>query len=129
VVRVAEHIGRGQDRELRHLVGDVLRRDVAHLEVAALQRHELGPLLEEVAPEIGLERKVRGDRLGELLRHLGPDVLVRKDGGEAQHRLVLRERRQRGKRHAGRDHGAAGEACNHLILPGAFIALPNGSVA
>ena len=59
VVGVAEDVGRGQDRELRHLVGDVLRRDVAHLEVAALQRDELGALLEEVAAVVGLEHEVR----------------------------------------------------------------------
>ena len=84
VVGVAEDVGRGQDRELGHLVGDVLRRDVAHLEVAALERDELGALLEQVAAVVGLEGEALAERLGELLRHLRPDVLVREHRGEAQ---------------------------------------------
>ena len=79
VVGVAEQVGGGDDRELGHLVGDVLRRDVAQLEVAALQRHELGALLEQVAAVVGLDGEVLADRLGELLGHLRPDVLVGED--------------------------------------------------
>jgi hypothetical protein len=50
VVGVAEQVGRGQDRPGGDLVGDVLGRDVAHLEIAALQGDELGALLNSVPP-------------------------------------------------------------------------------
>jgi hypothetical protein len=44
---IAEEIGRGQHRPFRDLVGNILRRDVAHLQIAALQRDKLRALLEQ----------------------------------------------------------------------------------
>ncbi len=90
VVRVAEQVGRRQDRPGRNLLRDVLRRDVAHLEVVALQRDELGALLEQVAAVERLERVVRFDILREHLDHVRADVLVREHCREAQRRLGLR---------------------------------------
>ena len=91
--RVAEEIAGRQDRPGRDLLGNVLRRDIAHLQVTALQRHELRALLEQVAAVIALEGEVVPDGVVEHLHHLGADVLLREDGGEAQLWLVLRERR------------------------------------
>ena len=100
---VAEQVGGGEDRPGRDLLGDVLRGDVAHLEIAALQGDELGALLEQGAAVIALEDEVVLDRVGEHLHHLGADVLLREHGREAQLRLVLRERRaRRRQRRAGR---------------------------
>ncbi len=73
---VAEQVGRGQDRPRGDLVGDVLRRDVAHLEIAALQRDEFGALAEQRSAVVQLELEVFRDRLGEPLHHLGADVLL-----------------------------------------------------
>ena len=85
VVGVAEQIGRGEDGPRRDLVGDVLRRDVAHLEVVALHGDELGALLEQRAAVIGLELEaLRLHVLAEPLHHFGPDVLLREDSGEPQ---------------------------------------------
>src|SRR3546814_15499189 len=66
-------------------------RDVAHLEVAALEGDELGALLEEGAAVVALEGEVAFDGVGEHLHHLGADVLLGEDGREAQRRLVLRK--------------------------------------
>ena len=84
VVGVAEQVGRGQDRPGGHLLGDVLRRDVAHLEVVALQGDQLGALLEQRAVVERLELEVGLDVLGEHLDHVGADVLVGEHRGEAE---------------------------------------------
>ena len=57
VVGVAEEVGRGNDRPGRDLVRDVLGRDVAHLEIAALHGDEFGALLEQRAAVVGLQRE------------------------------------------------------------------------
>src|SRR5690348_10202146 len=93
-------------------------RDVAHLEVTALQGHEFGALLEQGAAIIGLEREVAGDRLAELLHHFGANILIGKHGREAKHRLILRESRQRsgGGQERGTDQQrAAGQRIGHWV--------------
>ena len=81
VVGVPEEVGRGNDRPGRDLVRDVLGRDVAHLEIAALHRDEFGALLEQRAAVVGLQREADGfDVLPEALHHLRPDVLLGEDG-------------------------------------------------
>src|SRR4051812_4457386 len=57
MIGITEEIGGRDDGPSRDLVGDILRRDIAHLEIAALHRDELGPLLEQGAAIIGLESK------------------------------------------------------------------------
>jgi len=88
---VAEGVGRGQHRPCGKLLADVLRPDVAQLEVVALQRHQLRALLEQRAAEEGLDLVVGLDVLGDHPGHVGADVLVREHGGKAQRRLVLRQ--------------------------------------
>ena len=95
MIRVAEQISRSQDRPLGHLVCDVLRRDVAHLQVAALERDELGALLEQVAAVVAFECELTGDVLREHLHHVRADVLFGEHRGEAKLRLLLRDGRQR----------------------------------
>ena len=80
---VAEKIAGSDDRPGRDLLGDVLRRDVAHLEIAALQGDELGALLEEIAAVVALEDEVVLDGVGEHFHHLGADVLLGEDRREA----------------------------------------------
>jgi len=95
VVSVAEEIRRGQDRPGRDLVGDVLGRDVAHFQVATLDCHEFGALLEQGAAEIRLERIALAERRPEALHHFGANVLLREDSREAQLTLFLRHDRHR----------------------------------
>src|SRR4030095_1804335 len=90
VVCVPEQVGRRQDRPRGNLLRDVLRRDVAELQVVPLERDELGPLLEQRAAKVRFHRVVGFDVLGEALHHVGADVLVREYGGEAQLWFVLR---------------------------------------
>src|SRR5690606_14349557 len=75
----------------------VLRSDVTHLEVAALQCDELGPLFEEVAPVVALECEVARDRVGKLFHHLGADILLREHRGETKLRLILPKGRKGGR--------------------------------
>ena len=70
MVGVAEQVGRGQDRPRRDLLGDVLRRDVAHLEVVALQGDQLRALLEQRAVVERLDVEVAVDVLREHLDHV-----------------------------------------------------------
>jgi hypothetical protein len=84
VVGVAEQVGRCQHRPGRHLLGDVLRRDVAHLQVVALQRHQLGALAEQRGVQVHLDLEIGGHVLGEHVHHLGADVLVGEHGSKAQ---------------------------------------------
>ena len=72
---IAEKIGGSDDRPGGDLLGDVLRSDVAHLEIAALQCDKLGSLLEEIAAVVALEDEVVLDGVGEHFHHLGADVL------------------------------------------------------
>ncbi len=58
------------------LLRDVRRREVAHLEVAALERDELGALLEQRVAPIRLEVEVVLDRRGEGLVGVGAQVLL-----------------------------------------------------
>ncbi len=104
MVGIAEEIGGGEDGPFGDLIGDVLRRDVAHLQIAALEGDELGALLEQRAAIIGLQLEVAGDRLAEHLHHLGADVLLGKDGREAEDRLVL-SRGDGCDRCGGHEHG------------------------
>lgn len=62
VIHIAEQIGRGQDRPCRDLVGDVLRGDVAHLQIAALQGDQFRTLAEQCAAVVHLEAVIFRDR-------------------------------------------------------------------
>ena len=77
--------------------------DVAHFQVAALERDEFGALLEQRATEVEFDGGVVLHRLGELLHHVGADVLLGHHGRESQRRLVLGEAvgRRSGKDGAG----------------------------
>ena len=108
VARVAEQVGRGQDRPGRDLLGDVLRGDVAHLQVVPLQGDELGALLEERRVEEEVDLEVVLHPLGKGLHHGRADVLVREHRGEPQRGLGLRHRRET-EGHGGR--GGEGGAC------------------
>src|SRR3546814_15459115 len=92
VLGIAEQVGRGQHRPGGNLLGDVLGRDLAHFQVAALDGDQFGALLEEIAAVVALDGEVVLDGPGANLNHLGSDVLLREDGLEAQHRHVLRKR-------------------------------------
>ncbi|MBO0237178.1 hypothetical protein, partial [Vibrio parahaemolyticus] len=74
-----------------NLVGDVLRGDIAHLEIAALHGDELGALFEQGAAEVGLQGEAPPLNIGgNALHHLGADVLLREHGGEAKRGRGLR---------------------------------------
>src|SRR5262249_5755789 len=79
------------DRPGWNLLRDILRGDVAHLKVVTLDGDELGPLLEQRAAVISLEDEVVFDRISEHLHHVRADILLGKDGREAQLRLILRK--------------------------------------
>ena len=121
VVGVAEQIGGGQERPGRDLLGDVLRREIGHLDIAALHGDQLGALLEQRAVEKRLEIVAVLDGLAEGLERFGADVLLRGDGGEAELllRLCLRgaggtECNQRG---SGSQHRTAGHCRTHALPP------------
>jgi hypothetical protein len=113
VVRVAEQVGGGEDRPGWDLLGDVLRRDVAHLEVAALHGDELGALLEQRAAEEVLDVEATTDLLAEHPERLGADVLVADHRSKAKFRLRLCEdgggREQCCRSSTGGKNGTAGK--------------------
>ncbi|MCY1558655.1 hypothetical protein D9M68_956090 [compost metagenome] len=93
-----------------------MRRDVAHLQVVALQRHQLGALAEQRGVQEHLDLEIGLDVLGQHLHHVGADVLVREHGGKAQGGLGLRpggHHRCGGERSAGLQHRAAVEMGVH----------------
>ncbi len=102
---VTEEVGGRENRPLGDLLGNVLGRDIAHLQVAALDGDEFGALLEEVAAVIGLQLEVSADSFGKFLGHLGADILLRKDGRKLENRLVLSQRRN--GEHCRSQHGCA----------------------
>ena len=127
MVGVAEGVGGRQDRPCHQLLGDVLRRDVAHLEVVALQRDELGALLEQRAAVERLDLEVALDVLGEHPDHVGADVLVREHRGEAQRGLVLRpggHDLRRGQRGAGLEQRTTVDLEVHDFLLEVRLQLP-----
>ena len=89
VVGIAEQIRRRQYGPRRQLLGDVLRRNVADLEIVALHGDELGSLFEQRAAQVQLELEVPLDVLGKHAHHVRADVLVGKHRGEPQRRPVL----------------------------------------
>src|SRR5690606_34032550 len=95
---VAEEVTRRHDGPGRNLVGDVLRGDLAHLEISALEGDEFRALLEKISAVIAFKREVVGDRLGKLLHHVGADVLLGEHGRKAQFWLILSESRERSER-------------------------------
>jgi hypothetical protein len=105
VVRVAEQVGRGEQGPRRDLLGEILGGDEGHFQIAALHRDQLGALLEQGGAEVWLEVRDRSDLLAEHPHRVGPDVLLRDDGREAERRCVLRKGRPCGG--AGYDEGAA----------------------
>ncbi len=98
---ITEKIGGGQNGPFRDLIGYVLRCDIAHLQVAALEGNEFRSLLEEIAAVIRLQLEAAADFLTKHLRHLGTNVLLGKHCREFQGGLVLSQRR---KRQSSRSH-------------------------
>ena len=94
MIGVAKKIRRGQDRPCRDLLGDILRRDVAHLQVVALQGDQLRALLEQSPVVEGLHLEIALDLLREHLDHARANVPVGEHCGEAEGRLGLRPGRQ-----------------------------------
>ena len=74
VVGIAEQVGRGQQRPGRDLFGDIRRREVAEIEIVALEGDELGTLLEQRVAPIRLEVEIVLDGRAEGLVGLGPRV-------------------------------------------------------
>jgi hypothetical protein len=112
VIGVAEQVGGGHHRPGRDLPRDVLRRDVRHLQVAALHRDQLRPLAVERGVEVQFELELVLQRLGGAAHRVGADVLVGKDRCEADLPLRLRPGRQcraRGERGRGRDRGTTSD--------------------
>src|SRR5690606_25871836 len=91
VIGVAEQIGGRQYGPGGNLLRKVLRGDIPHFQVSALERNKLRSLLEQVAAVIALENKIVLNSLGKFLHHLRADVLLGEDGGKAQFGLGLRE--------------------------------------
>ena len=83
VVGVAKQVGRGKDRPGGYLFRDVLGSDVAHFEVVALKRYQFCSLAEQRRVQVHLDLEIAGDLLGELVHHVGANVLVGKHGCEA----------------------------------------------
>jgi hypothetical protein len=83
VVSVAEQVGRGHHRPGRDLPREVLRRQVRHLHIAALDRDEFRALAEQRGVQVQLDVEVAGEVALEAAHRLGADVLVGEDGGEA----------------------------------------------
>jgi len=88
---IAEQIGRRQDRKGRDLVLDILRRDVAHLKVAPLERHQFSPMFEKCRPIVAVEGIAIAKGGCEFLHHFGADILLRKHGREVQLDRALRQ--------------------------------------
>ncbi len=129
MIGVAEQVGRGQDRPGRDLLGDILGRDIAHFQVAALHGDQLGALLEQRAAVIAVERELVADAIGEVLHHLGANVLRRKDGREVQFHLVLCRRgrawRDEGRGHTGGQQRASREFHHGCYLPSQMFTTVN----
>src|SRR6266568_3711498 len=95
MVGIAKKIRRRQDRPRRDLLGNILRRDVAQLQVVALQGDQLRALLEQSPVVEGLHFEIAPDLLREHLDHARANVFVGEYRGEAQRGLRLRSGRQR----------------------------------
>jgi hypothetical protein len=119
VIRVTEQIGRSQNRPRRNLVRNVLRGDIAHFKIVALQGDEFGTLLEEIAAEIGLDGREVSDLRAQQAHHFGADILLGKHCRETQRRLVLRQNGECcGQQNATNHEGAARKRKSHLsVLP------------
>ena len=94
MVGVAEQVRRSQDRPCRDLLGNILRRDIAHLQVVALQGDQLRALLEQGPVVEGLHFEIALDLFREHLDHPRADVLVGEHRCEADGGLGLRSGRQ-----------------------------------
>src|SRR5690606_37668981 len=112
---ISEQIAGCYNRPGRDLLGNVLRGDIPHLEIAALQRDELRPLLEKFAAIIALKREIVRNRVSELLHHFSADVLLREHRREAKFRLFLGECR---KRRGGTKRGSSDEELAACRLQG-----------
>ncbi len=95
MVGIAEQIGRSQKRPFGDLVGNVLRGNVAHFEVSALQGNEFGTLTEKRAAVIGLDSGNVTHSIGELAHHSGADVLIGKYGRKPERLCILSHDRHR----------------------------------
>jgi hypothetical protein len=119
VIRVAEQISRSQNRPCGNLVRNILRGDIAHFKIVALQGDELGTLLEEIATEVGLDGREIGDLRAQQAHHLGADILLGKHRRKTQGRLVLRQNGECcGQQNAANHEGAARKRKSHMsVLP------------
>ena len=119
VLRVADHVAGGEDRELRHQLGDVEGRDRRQFQVAACHRGRLGALLEQRGVQVDLHvefaRCALVERFLEHRPHLAVPVIRHGRGRDAQQHLVLRHcgrgtarRRVRQWRQSG--YGAVGKS-------------------
>ena len=114
-------ISGGQQRPGRDLLGDVGRREIAQVEIVALQRDQLGALLEQRVAPVRLEIEVVLDRGGEGLVGLGAKIGFGERAAEAQLRSCsarLRLRRSERERDSARRHQrAAGDLRSCVVLP------------
>jgi hypothetical protein len=95
VLRVADHVAGGEDRELGHQLGDVEGRDRAELQIPARHRRRFGALLEQRRVQVDLDVELAGRALVERLLEDGPHLAVpvvgHRGGADAQQHLVLRQ--------------------------------------
>jgi hypothetical protein len=122
VVGVAEQIGGRHDGPGRDLPREVLRREIRHLDIAALDRDQLRALAEQRRVQMQLDIELGGKVALEAAQRFGPDVLVGEDRRQADAPARLgagADDRRGGEGGSGGQHGPAAEGQRH----GRFLSL------
>ena len=89
VIDVAEQIGGRHHRPGGDLTREILRRQVRHLDIAALDGDQLRALAEQRRVQMQLDIEVARQVALKALHRIGADILVGEDRGEADAAALL----------------------------------------